>query len=62
MKTRIFRARIQSQVPSYRYYLRISLDIEFKNVRLDEISHEVNLNSKYLEIAQIQRLRRQLET
>lgn len=53
MKTRIFRARIHSQVPNYGYYLRISLYIEFKTARRDEISHEVNLNSKYLEIEQI---------
>lgn len=53
MKTRIFRARIHSQVPSYSNYLRISLGIEFKTARLDEISHEVNLNSKYLETEQI---------
>lgn len=58
MKTKIFRARIQSQVPNYRNCLRISLDIEFKTVRLDEISHEVNLSSKYLETEQIERLGR----
>ena len=62
MKTKIFRASLQSQVPSYRYCLRISLDIEFKTVRRDEISHEVKLNSKHLETEQIERLRRQLET
>lgn len=56
MNTRRVRARIQSQVPSYRYYLRIvRLDMEFKAMRLDEISHEVNLDSRCLEVQKMRR-------